>query len=167
MTRLQRSELSGKDTTQMLLKILKECRIVGYVGVVIAALAVSPSLIGRVMAESPHEIDFTQVLTGINGDELKQCNKSEGDPPKCIDLASMTLGDIALYALIVPSEDERNLDPKKKFERDRLARRIYKNAHAMLSPEDVALIKERIGKTSSVVQVGAAWSLLDPTLANK
>jgi hypothetical protein len=116
------------------------------------------------VAGESHEIDFTQALTGINGDELKQCNKSEGDPPKCVELVSMTLGDVALYALIVPSEDEKNLDPKKKFERDRLARRIYKNAHAMLSPEDVALIKERIGKTASVVQVGAAWPLLDPTL---
>jgi hypothetical protein len=150
----------------MLLKILKECRHVGYVALAIGALAAGPSLIGRVMAESPHEIDFTQALTGINGDELKQCAKND-EAGKCLELVSMTLGDVALYALIVPSEDEKNLDPKKKFERDRLARRIYKNAHAMLSPEDVALIKERIGKTASVVQVGAAWPLLDPTLADK
>lgn len=151
----------------MLWKIVKEFRVIAYVGVAVAAIAAAPLLVGRVMAESPHEIDFTQALLGINGDELKQCNKTEGDPPKCVELVSMTLGDVALYGLMVPSDDERNLDPKKKFERDRLARRIYKNAHAMLSPEDVALIKERIGKTASVVQVGAAWPLLDPTLADK
>lgn len=145
----------------MLLKIVRECRYLGYVGAAVIALWFVPS----VMAESPHEIDFTQALRGINGDELKQCAKYEGD--KCSEFSSQTLGDVALYALIVPSEDEKNLDPKKKFERDRLARKIYKNAHAMLSPEDVALIKDRIGRTSTVVQVGAAWPLLDPTLADK
>jgi hypothetical protein len=40
----------------MLLKTLKECRIVAYVGIGSAALAASRSLIERVMAKSPYEI---------------------------------------------------------------------------------------------------------------
>lgn len=149
----------------MIWKIVKECAVFGYVALAAAALALGTVVGGGALADSPHEIDFTQPLRGINGDELKQCAKSEGD--KCTEFSSQTLGDVALYALIVPSDDEKNLDPKKKFERDRLARRIYKNAHAMLAPEDVALIKDRIGKTATVVQVGAAWPLLDPTLVDK
>ena len=48
--------------------------------------------------------------------------------------------------------------------RDELARKIYKNAHAALSPDEVSTIKDRIGKVMGAPIVGASWPLLDPTL---
>lgn len=108
-------------------------------------------------ADPPREIDFTQSLTGANGVIITQQTQDGKSEP-------MTLGDAALISLLTLIDEDRNLDAKKKFERDRLARRIYKNQHAVLSPEDQALIKERIGKVYGPAQVGAAWPLLDPTL---
>lgn len=104
------------------------------------------------------EIDFTQDLYGIDGSRLQQQVVKDGP------LEPLTLGDVAVVALVSPSDDERNLDPMKKFQRDRLARKIYKNSKAELSPEEVSLIKERIGKIYGPVQIGASWPLLDPTL---
>jgi hypothetical protein len=75
-----------------------------------------------------------------------------------------SLGDLALVALLAQTEEDKNLDPRKKYERDQLARKIFKNADAILSPEEIALIKERIGKVYGPGPIGAAWPLLDPTL---
>jgi len=108
------------------------------------------------------EIDFTQSLTSISGDPLQQCVKP-GDDGKCVKWEPQTLGDVAVIALETPLQDDR--DPKKKFDQDTLAHKIYKNAHALLSPDDVALIKDRIGKVFGPVQIGPAWRILDPTLA--
>jgi hypothetical protein len=106
-------------------------------------------------ADAPREIDFTQVLRGPTGETLM----ARGDDGK---LDPVTLGDVAAVAL--DTDDDRNVDPKVKFERDQLARKIYKNAHAILSPEDIATIKARIGKIYGPAQIGATWPLLDPTL---
>lgn len=144
----------------MLLKIARECRYVGYVGIAVAALAVAPSL-----AESPHEIDFTQVLIGPGGDPLTHCIKI--DDGKCVQNGPMTLGDAAIEALQTPVDKDKNEPGTKKFQRDRLSRKVWKNAHAILSVEDVALIKDRIGDGWGAAVVGAAWPLLDPTLVDK
>lgn len=152
----------------MLLNIIKECRIVAYVGIGVAALAASPSLIGRVMAESPHEIDFTQDLIGPTGDPLPHCVKyNDATPRQCIEIAPMTLGDAAIEALQNPLDKDKNEPGSRKFQRDRLSRKVWKNAHASLSVEDIALIKDRIGDGWGAAVVGAAWPLLDPTLADK
>ena len=111
-------------------------------------------------------IDFTQVLKGPTGDDLTNCIEADA-AGKCLKKESVTLGDAATVALEATIDEDRNIDPKIKFERDQLARKIYKNAHAALSPEDVATIKQRIGKVFGPTQVGAAWPLLDPTLLNK
>ena len=117
-------------------------------------------------ADDKREIDFTQRLVGLTGEELKQCVKPDHkDPAKCAELGPITLGDAALYALL--SDDERGLDPRKKWERERLARKVWKNAHAVLSPADAALIQDRIGRVYPATTIGAAWPLLDPTLAEK
>jgi hypothetical protein len=113
------------------------------------------------------EIDFTRVLEGINGEALKQCVKTDPeDDKKCAKdgLVPFTLSDAAILGLLTLIEEDKNLDPKKKFERDGLARYVYQNAHALLSLEETTLIKDRIGKTGTPVQVGPAWRLLDPSL---
>ncbi len=116
-------------------------------------------------ADAPREIDFTTPLVGISGEVIKNCAEADkDDPKKCARLEDLTLGDVASIALETPSEDERNLDPKKKFERDALARKVWKNTAASLEVEDISLIKERIGKVYGPSIVGAAWPLLDPKL---
>lgn len=111
------------------------------------------------------EIDFTTPLVGVSGDIIKNCAETDkDDPKKCTRFEDLTLGDVSTVALETPSEDERNLEPKKKFERDVIARKIWKNASASLEIEDITLIKERIGKVYGPSIVGAAWPLLDPKL---
>lgn len=122
--------------------------------VAIILLAASPALAAE------RSIDFTQRLTSAMGEPMQQKDKDGNVEP-------LTLGDVALIALETPTDDDRTVDARKKFERDLLARRIWKNAHAELSPEDIALIKERIGKVYGPAQIGATWPLLDPTLQPK
>lgn len=109
-------------------------------------------------AADPAPVDFTQVLIGATGEPIKM------DPAKP---DTVTLGDVAMIGLESSLDEDRNLDPKKKWDRDDLARFVYKNKAAILSPEDTALIKERIGKALSPGIVGAAWPLLDSTLKRR
>jgi len=111
-------------------------------------------------------IDFTQTLLGANGKALMEggddCKPGQMPGRDCSQVP-MTLSDAAVGALESALPDD-GTDAKKKFERDLLARKVYNNAKAELSPEDVAAIKDRIGKVWNAPQVGAAWPLLDPTL---
>ena len=75
-----------------------------------------------------------------------------------------TLSEVAVVAVEASLEIDRVASPLDKFKHDQLARKIYENAHAVLSPEDIATIKDRIGKAWGAVQIGASWPLLDPTL---
>lgn len=130
-------------------------------------IAVLIATTGAAHAQS-NKIDFTQPLTAAGNIPLliggTDC-KAGQVPGKDCSQVPMTLGDAAVTALESPLTDD-GTDGKKKFERDALARKVYNNAAAELSPEDVALIKERIGKFWNAPQVGAAWPLLDSTLRN-
>lgn len=129
--------------------------------VVAMILATTPAL-----AADP--INFTAQLTAYNGEAITQPKNDPttcGKDDACLQARlPLTLGDVAVNALLAPTEDDRNLAGTKKLERDRLARRIYGNPKAALSAEDVSLIKERIGKVYPASIVGASWPLLDPTL---
>ncbi len=132
---------------------------------IIAILLALTSATAVHAADAMREIDFTQVLKGPNGDNLTNCLKVDSTTKECTQKEDVTLGDAATIALEASLEEDRNADGKVKFERDQLARKIYKNAHAVLPPEDIATIKQRIGKAFGSAQVGATWPLLDPTLA--
>jgi hypothetical protein len=56
------------------------------------------------------------------------------------------------------------LTGKAKFELDDLARRVYRNKSAVLSPEDQTLLKDRIARLYGPLVVGVAWRLIDPTV---
>ena len=98
-------------------------------------------------------INFTTVLHGFDG---KAITGPDGK-------TSLTLGDVAVGALETPIEEDRNMAGSEKFKRDQLARKIYGAKSVELSVEEVALVKERIGKVYGPIVVGPAWSLLDPT----
>ncbi len=114
-------------------------------------------------------VDFTQPLSDARGKPMMQrddCPPPKPGEPDACPLVPQTLGDIAVTALTsMLTKEDQDQPGNKKFLADRLAHRIYK-AKVVLSPEDMALIKERIGKVYGPAVVGATWPLLDPTLRN-
>lgn len=126
------------------------------------------ALLSPAIAAEPVPIDFTQKLYGATGKALTQggedCKQGE-IPGKDCTTVDLTLEALAVQALELPIDTDRNEDPRKKFDRDSLARKIHADpAKVLLSVEDLALVKDRIGKVWNAPQVGAAWRLLDPTL---
>ena len=114
------------------------------------------ALFASVVVADAATIDFTQHLLGANGQEITEGDGEARQP--------LTLGAAAVTALETVVEADRGMKGARKYELDQLARKVYKNAKATLSLEEVALIKERIGLVYSPVVVGAAWPLLDPSL---
>lgn len=113
-------------------------------------------------------VDFTQNLRGVGNEPItiggKDCHQGQIPGRDCSQVP-MTLGDAAVGALETTLAQDAGEDPTKKFARDALARKVYENKHAILSPEEVSTIKDRIGRVWGAAQVGATWPLLDPSLA--
>ncbi|MGD0799004.1 MAG: hypothetical protein ABR910_14905 [Acidobacteriaceae bacterium] len=103
---------------------------------------------------APRHFDFTQVLVGIDGKPLQN-----GDARTT---APLTLGDAAVNALESQTPDDLKSSGADKFKLDELARKVYRNSDVTLSVEEIAAIKERIGKVYGPMVVGAAWRILDP-----
>lgn len=97
-------------------------------------------------------INFTEVLQGLDGKPLAGADK---DKP-------LTLGDVAVTALESPTEDDKAKTGEEKFKLDQLARKVYQNKSVTLTVEEIATIKERIGKIYGPLVVGATYPLLDP-----
>jgi hypothetical protein len=107
--------------------------------------------------ESPRHIDFTQVLKDLDGKPLPV--NPDGKLP-----AAATLGYVAKEALVNALQG----DPPEgagKFDRWQLAAKIYPDkSDVVLTAEEVATIKDRIGKGFPALVVGPAWKLLDPAV---
>ena len=103
------------------------------------------------------QIDFSQVLNGFDGTPLRQI-KVEGQPPEAI-----TLRDAAVEALNRP-EPREQIDEVEKLKRFTLSLKVYgsRGDGADLTVEDIALIKQRIGKIFPPIVVGRSFELLDP-----
>ena len=109
-------------------------------------------------AQDARHIDFTQVLNGVDGKPIVNPDKSP-----------MTLSDAAVTSLETALDEDRPADGSKQFRLDELARKVYQSKDAVLKVEEIALIKERIGKTpwNYHAVVGAAWRILDPAEKTK
>jgi hypothetical protein len=70
-----------------------------------------------------------------------------------------TLSDVCVTALLTKIENE-NLDGGKKFEYWELAKKINK-AEAELKAEEIAIIKERLGRVYPQVIVGCVYDTLN------
>lgn len=105
--------------------------------------------------QAPRRIDFTQVLHGVDGKPLQT--------PE-IKPVPMTLGYVCVSALEAQLPDDRGMPGVEKFNLDLLAREIYGKKSAVLSVEEIAKIKDRVGKVWGPMIVGAAWPLLDPSV---
>lgn len=75
----------------------------------------------------------------------------------------ISIRDIVSNAVLASYEDEKALAGKKKMERYMLAQKLNgKDSEIELEAEEVAMVKDLVGKGSSPVAVGAVWSLFDP-----
>ncbi len=102
----------------------------------------------------PRHIDFTQALKGMDG---KPILNSDEKPP-----VPMTLSDASISALLLQTADDQRMSGAEKFRLAQLAQRVYKSKDVVLSVEDLATLKDRIGKICTPLVVGASWPLLDP-----
>lgn len=98
------------------------------------------------------KIDFSSVLKGLDGKELKGDLKGE---------KSLTLGSVCVESLMASFPDEERLSGNDKVKRFKLAQKIYNRTPVDITVEDASLIKELIGKAYGPLIVGQVWDLLE------
>jgi hypothetical protein len=113
---------------------------------------------GLLGAQDARHIDFTQELHGLDGKPIPLAKS--GDKPS----ENTTLSEVSVTALVMQLDEDRSMSGATKFSNSELARKIYKAKNAILTAEEVATIKDRIGKVYPPLIVGAAWPLLDPAV---
>lgn len=74
----------------------------------------------------------------------------------------LTLRDVLLVALDTPLRGDENLGMPEKSRMYELGDRILREDTPALSAEEIALLKERVGKGCLVVVAGQVARLLDP-----
>lgn len=73
-----------------------------------------------------------------------------------------TLQSVCFVALTTPQEDDGSLNAETKMSLYRLAQKIVKGGEVELTAEEIALLKDRIGKVFvHVVVLGRAFELLE------
>lgn len=119
--------------------------------VLIAALVLALPLTAKAA-----KIDLTQELRDAQGRPF--IYQIEPDPAKP---RPMTLADACVNALETTTQDDSRLTGEQKFKMDELARQILSKSATPLTVEQIAILKERIGKIYSPAVIGAAWRLLE------
>src|SRR5262245_23377648 len=99
------------------------------------------------------KIDFSAVIKDLDGSPVKQGEKDA------------TLGHVACTALLASYADEQNLPVEDKVRRFRLAEIAAKGGEREVKVEDVALIKQLIGKAFAPLIVGRAYDIIEPPAA--
>lgn len=104
--------------------------------------------------------NFDQPILDLWGKEVKPQNPQTGE--YLADKPSLTLTTVVLNAVLGSYEDERALTGKEKAERMQLALKINKNPKEVdLTAEQLAKIKELVGKAYGTLIVGRAYELLE------
>ena len=99
------------------------------------------------------KIDFSAVIKDLHGDAVKDGDKDA------------TLGRVACTALLASYADEQSLAAEDKVKRFRLAEVASKGGQQELAVEDVALLKQLIGKCFAPLVVGRAYDIIEPPSA--
>ena len=94
--------------------------------------------------------NFDASINGLNGQPIKDEN---GD--------SIILKSLTINALEGNFEDERNLLGEEKDKRGLLADKIFAGGEIDVTPEEIVLIKQLIGKAFPTLLVTRAYQLLD------
>jgi len=97
------------------------------------------------------KIDFSAAIKDFDGDAVKDGDKEA------------TLGRVACTALLASYADEQNLAAEDKVKRFRLAEIAAKGGEREVKVEDVALIKQLIGKAFAPLVVARAYDIIEPT----
>ncbi len=96
------------------------------------------------------KITFDKVLLTLDGQQMQ--DKDSNKP--------LTLRQICVDALLVVDKGE-SLSSEEKIQRYNLALNIYQGTKDSLSPEDVVLLRELIGKYYTTMVVGQVFPMLD------
>ena len=92
------------------------------------------------------KINFNRPIKNIQGEEIKD----------------LTLKTVSVEALLATFPDEQSLLGEEKAKRYVLATRIYANPEELdLTIEEIAKIKQLIGKGYGPLIVGQAWDILE------
>lgn len=98
-------------------------------------------------ADEPRKIDFTQLVADLDGKPYTECLKSdEADRAKCVDEVKVTLGLLVSRALISRFQDEKDISLEEQSTRGFLAIKLYKAKEAVLTADQVVLLKKLAGK---------------------
>lgn len=120
-----------------------------------AAIALAPPAAGA--GEQLRKIDFTVVLTDVDGKELTEC--ADADDRDCKVRRPVTLGIVAMRSLLAP---EQGLAPEESLKRGQLALSLYKSSGAQLTFEEIALLRRQIAKVYGPLVVARAFAVLSP-----
>lgn len=108
------------------------------------------------------KIDFSRPLTALDGSPIKAASENEAGEE------ILTLRLLAINVLLTTMVDERTghsevIPASEKVRYAHLAQIIYSaNGPVEIKVEDVALLKERIGRAATPLAVARAWEILDP-----
>lgn len=105
------------------------------------------------------KISLNQKLKTLNGEVIKQ----SFEKGKKIEERELTFAEVFIQSLLTSFEDEQKLSGIDKMKRYVLAQKINRNKDkvADLTVEEVALIKELIGKGYNALVVGQVWETLE------
>lgn len=101
------------------------------------------------------KVDFTAAIRDLDGEQINE----NGKP--------ITLGTLSINALLATLPDARaqpeQMDGTEKVRLATLAQAIHLTPKIIdLEAEQIALLKERIGRAYQPLAVKQAWDLLDP-----
>jgi hypothetical protein len=120
----------------------------------VLTLLLACSLALSAQPQGPRHINFTQAIVGLDGKPV-QAGEGKTSTP-------FTLSDASVNALLASLPEDGKLSGVDKYNYAELARKIYQNKDVILTVEEIATIKDRIGKAYGPLIVGSAWRLLDP-----
>lgn len=94
--------------------------------------------------------NFATTIKNLDGKPLKEGDKE------------VTIGSLAVNALLTPYDDERNLSGEDKVKRFKLAQRIHgATGEIEIQSEEISLLKSLIAKAYTPLIVGQAYVMLE------
>jgi hypothetical protein len=106
--------------------------------------------------------NFEVAITDFDGKPIfsePEVRGKEGTVEKAA--VTFTLKSAAIQALNVLHQDEQSLPAEKKFERYRIAMKIATGDPVELNVDELALVKQLIGRVFTPIVVGRAWEILE------
>lgn len=101
--------------------------------------------------------DFSTPIKDLDGNVIMEAASVPDGSPKAV-----TLGRVAVNAVLQNYPDEAGLAGDVKVKRFMLAMKVVDAGEVELTAEEVTALKERIAKAYGPLVVGRAWALLDP-----